>query len=89
MKNSVILDMFMGKRGCNSIHPDEKYYTLLEEASKLTALIKEYIKDEKIWEAFEKLDELQAEMGAVAGDMFYKEGFKLGLALCAEAFADN
>lgn len=85
---SVIDELFLGKRGyANVIKDDEGYKKALEEVCLLTEKIKKGLNEKQrkelgeLSDAFGKLD---AEISLI----HYREGFKAGLLITVECFTE-
>lgn len=83
---SVIDEMFFGKRGYQNVIKDEEgYEKALKEVCELTEKIRKELNDEQekdlreLSDAFGKLD-------AAISLIHYREGFKAGLLIAVECF---
>lgn len=85
MKNSVISDIFHGKRGrSDMVHPTQKMDNLTD---KMEVLRKKFIEklSEELIEEYTSLSELIIDYQCEEVDMFYVEGYKTGIRIGVES----
>lgn len=85
---SVIDEMFLGKRGYQSvIKEDDGYKKALEEVCLLTDKFENEL-NEKQRKALGELSDAFGKLGAEISLIHYREGFKAGLLIAVECFTE-
>lgn len=86
--NSIIYEIFMGRRGnCQNIKITDNYKKLQIEQNKLISALKENLSDKQNIQ-LEEIFDLQADMDSESEFNHYDAGFKVGFLIAAEFFKD-
>lgn len=86
--NSIIYEIFMGRRGnCQNIKITDNYKKLQIEQNKLISALKENLSDKQNM-LLEEIFELQADLDSESEFNHYDAGFKLGFRIALECLKD-
>ena len=86
--NSIIYEIFMGRRGnCQNIKITDNYKKLQIEQNKLISAFKKNLSDEQNIQ-LEEIFDMQADMDSENEFDYYEEGFKLGFRIALECLKE-